>query len=427
MPTPSIIPLGSTPKPGAIPDSMYAAVIRPERYGPPQQAFQIEEVAVPSFGPDQVLVYVMAAGINYNNIWAGLGKPLDVVAARRSRGDKSEFHIGGSEASGIVWAVGKNVKSVAVGQRYRQTILASGGQRQPVIVSGCRWDERAEDIRMGADPMTSVTQRVWGYEDNHGSFAQFTAVDEYQCHVKPDTLSWEDAASLLCAATAYRMMRGWPPHQVSPGDPVLIWGGAGGIGTMAIQIARLFGARPVAVVSDKSKSSFCMELGAQGVIDRSEFSHWGRLSSDPKDARQWSSEAKRFGAKFWEALGERRNPKLVIEHPGEATLPTSIFLCDNAGMIVICGGTSGFYGDVDLRYLWMRQKRLQGSHFANRPQVAAVIHLAGTGRINPCVTEVAPFYEIGGLHQRMFENKNARGNLSVLVNAPARGQHNYPS
>jgi len=413
VPTPSIIPLGSTPKPGPVPDSMFAAVIRPERYGPPQQAFKIEEVAVPSFGADQVLVYVMASGINYNNIWAGLGRPLDVVAARRRLGDTTEFHIGGSEASGIVWAVGKNVKSVKVGQ--------------PVIVSGCRWDERAEDIRMGADPMTSTSQRVWGYEDNHGSFAQFTAVDEYQCHPKPDSLTWENAAGLCCAATAYRMMRGWPPHQVGPGDPVLIWGGAGGIGSMAIQLARLFGARPIAVVSDKSKIEFCKELGAEGVIDRSEFSHWGRLPSEPAAAKQWASEAKRFGAKFWEALGERKNPRLVIEHPGQATLPTSIFLCDNAGMIVICGGTSGYYGDVDLRYLWMRQKRLQGSHFANRQQVSAVIHLAGTGRLNPCVTEVAPFYEIGGLHQLMFENKSARGNLAVLVNAPERGQSVYPA
>ena len=413
MSSPSIFPLGSIPPLGHIPESMHAAVIRPERYGPPQTAFRIEEVPVPKFGPDQVLVFVMASGVNYNNVWAALGKPIDVVAARRKQGHPHEFHIGGSDASGVVWAVGANVRNVTVGQ--------------PVVVSGCRWDERAEDIRMGADPMTSVTQRVWGYEDNFGSFAQFTAVDEYQCHPKPSNLTWEEAASLLCAATAYRMMRGWPPHVVGPADPVLIWGGAGGVGSMAIQIARAFGARPVAVVSDSSKASFCMELGAEGVIDRSEFSHWGRLPDDASGARQWLGEAKRFGAKFWEALGERRNPSVVVEHPGEATLPTSIFVCDNAGMVVICGGTSGYYGDVDLRYLWMRQKRLQGSHFANRQQVAAVIHLARTGRLNPYVTVAAPFSEIGALHQMMFENKQARGNLSVLVNAPESGMKSFPN
>jgi crotonyl-CoA carboxylase/reductase len=408
MSTPSIFPLGSTPPVGQIPASMYAAVIRPDRYGPPKTAFQIEEVPVPAFGPDQVLVFVMASGINYNNVWAALGQPLDVVAARRARGDTDDFHIGGSEASGIVWAVGKNVRSVRVGQ--------------PIVVSGCRWDERAADIRMGADPMTSVSQRVWGYEENFGAFAQFTAVDEYQCHPKPDSLTWEDAASLLCAATAYRMLLGWPPHLVGPADPVLIWGGAGGIGSMAIQIARIFGARPVAVVSDMSKAPFCMSLGATGVIDRSEFKHWGRLPADnPAAFRQWLSEAKRFGAKFSEVLGERRSPRLVIEHPGEATLPTSIFMCDNAGMVVICGGTSGYNGDVDLRYLWMRQKRLQGSHFANRQQVAAALHLAGSGRLNPCVSRVSPLSEIGALHQRLFENAHAEGNMSVLVNAPEAG------
>jgi crotonyl-CoA carboxylase/reductase len=404
----SIFPLRSAPPLGEIPESMYAAVIRPERYGPPETAFKIEEVAVPRIGSEQVLVYVMAAGVNYNNVWAALGKPVDIIAARRKRGETDDFHIGGSEASGIVWAIGSNVRGLKPGQ--------------PVIVSGCRWDERAEDIRMGADPMTSVTTRVWGYEDNFGAFSQFTVVDEYQCHAKPANMSWEDSASLLCAATAYRMLRGWPPHVVEPNDPVLVWGGAGGVGSMAIQLARHFGARPVAVVSDESKAEFCLGLGAQGVIDRSEFTHWGRLPQDgTADHKQWLSEVRRFGAAFWEKLGERRNPRLIVEHPGQATIPTSIFLCDNAGMVVICGGTSGYSGDVDLRYLWMRQKRFQGSHFANRQQVAAVIHLARMGYLDPCVSVTAPISEIGALHQRILENKHASGSLVVLVNAPQAG------
>ncbi|GAA3037116.1 hypothetical protein GCM10020000_13610 [Streptomyces olivoverticillatus] len=155
-----------------------------------------------------------------------------------------------------------------------------------MVLSGCRWDESAPDIRAGADPMTSSTQRVWGYEESWGAFAQFAVVDEYQCHPKPERLTWEEAACyLLAGATAYRQLLGWQPHVVKPGDPVLIWGGAGGLGTMAIQIVKAYGGVPVAVVSSPERADYCMRLGAKGVINRREFSHWGggcRTSAIPR-------------------------------------------------------------------------------------------------------------------------------------------------
>jgi crotonyl-CoA carboxylase/reductase len=392
------------------PSTMIASIIRRDRYGAPRNAFELEEVAVPEVGPNQVLVYVMAAGINYNNVWAALGRPLDVIAARSRKGETEGYHIGGSEASGIVWAVGSEVRTVSVGDH--------------VVCSGCRWDERAEDIRMGADPMTSSTQRVWGYEENFGAFAQLTVVDDYQCHLKPKNLSWEEAACyMLTGATAYRMLNGWAPHTLQPGMPVLIWGGSGGVGSMAIQIARSAGALPVAVVSDSSKFDFCTKLGAVGVIDRSEFDHWGRLPSldDAAAFRRWSDGARAFGSTFWKALGSKKNPSIVVEHPGAATLPTSIYVCDTAGMIVICGATSGFLGDIDLRYLWMRQKRLQGSHFANRAQCAAVTDLLKAGLIEPCLSKTWTFAEVGEAHQNMHDHTHPPGNMAVLINAPRAG------
>jgi crotonyl-CoA carboxylase/reductase len=277
---------------------------------------------------------------------------------------------------------------------------------------------------MGADPMTSSTQRVWGYEDNFGSFAQLTVVDDYQCHLKPKNLTWEEAACyMLTGATAYRMLRGWAPHTVAPGMPVLVWGGAGGVGSMAIQIARSFGALPVAVVSDKEKSDYCRELGAVGVIDRSDFDLWGRLpdAADGNAWRRWSDSVRAFGSAFWNVLGQRRSPGIVIEHPGSVTLPTSIYVCDTAGMVVICGGTSGYLADVDLRYLWMRQKRLQGSHFANRAECAAVTDLLKAGLLKPCLSKVWTFEEVGEAHQAMLDHTQPPGNMAVLVNAPRPG------
>ena len=153
-----ITKVGEAPPLGEVPDKMHASLIREERFGQPREAFQIEQIDVPEIGPRQVLVYVMAAGTNYNNVWAALGTPVNVIDARRRQGAGEDFHIGGSDASGVVWAVGDEVSNVAVGDH--------------VVLSCGMWDEDAEDIKRGRDPMMSSTTKVWGYEENWGSFAR---------------------------------------------------------------------------------------------------------------------------------------------------------------------------------------------------------------------------------------------------------------
>jgi crotonyl-CoA carboxylase/reductase len=109
--------LGEIPELGVVPKKMHTQLIRPERFGEPHTAFQPEVIDVPEVGPRDVLVYVMAAGINYNNVWAALGIPVNVIGARQKAGEKENFHIGGSDASGIVWKVGKDVKNCKVGDK----------------------------------------------------------------------------------------------------------------------------------------------------------------------------------------------------------------------------------------------------------------------------------------------------------------------
>lgn len=405
----SLYELGEMPPLGEVPRQMYASVIRSERYGQPKDAFKVEVVDVPKPGPGQVLVWVMAAGINYNNVWAALGQPVDVIASRRKR-DAAEpaFHIGGSDASGVVWAVGPGAR-VRVGDE--------------VVLSCAMWDENAPDIKAGADPITSTSAKIWGYEENWGSFAQFTLVDDYQCHPKPKQLSWEAAAAyMLVGATAYRQLMGWDPHTVKPGDPVLIWGGSGGLGSMAIQIVKAKGGIPIAVVSSKERIEHCLKLGAHGVIDRTDpaFTHWGRLpdTADAESYALWMQGANAFRKKWSEVLGSRQGPRIVLEHPGESTIPTSILLCDNAGMVVICAGTTGYNADVDLRYLWMRQKRLQGSHFANTEQCRALNDMVIAGQVDPALARVFPFEQVGMAHQLLHQNTHPSGNLAIRVNAP---------
>jgi crotonyl-CoA carboxylase/reductase len=406
--------LGQQPPLREAPSSMYAQVIRQSRFGNPIQAFQREVVPVPALGPKDVLVYVMAAGVNYNNVWASLGVPIDVVRLhkqQRDAGDEEAFHLGGSDASGIVQAVGSEVTNVKPGDE--------------VVVHCGVWDEDDPEIKAGMDPAFSNSFRIWGYDINWGSFAQFARVQAHQCLPKPQHLSWAEASCyLLEAATAYRMLASWQPHVVQPDDVVLVWGGSGGLGSMAIQITKALGGKPIAVVSSDERGEYCKQIGALGYVNRKNFDHWGRLPD-------WTDEAamtkrvlsfRAFSKAIWDVLGERRHPRIVFEHPGQDTMPTSLFVCEPGGMVVICAGTSGYNADVDLRYLWTRQKRLQGSHFANAFEAAAANQLVIDGKIDPCLTHTYEFDEVGLAHQRLHENKHTNGNVAVLVGAKTAGE-----
>jgi crotonyl-CoA carboxylase/reductase len=407
---PTIPPLGE------VPPTMPANLIRPERYGEPETAFAVEEIETPSPGPGEVLVLVMAAGINYNNVWAARGVPLDVTKVHAKLGEPEAFHIGGSDASGVVYAAGEGVGGPKLGDH--------------VVIHCGQWNGDDPFIVGGGDPGFADSYRIWGYESNWGSFAQFTKVQAHQCLPKAPHLTWEQAAApTLVGATAYRMLMGWPPNVVEEGDPVLVWGGAGGLGSMAIQIVKELGGRPVAVVSSDDKAEFCLKLGATGVINRKEFSHWGMPPhwTDKDGYARCFDGAKAFGKAFWDALGERRSPRIVFEHPGEETVPTSIFVCDTGGMVVICAGTTGYNAVADLRYLWMRQKRLQGSHFANDEQSAAFNQMVLDGRVDPCLSRTFAFEDIGLAHQLMAENRHPEGNMSALVCSPQEGLTDLPA
>ena len=414
--TKNIYEIGEIPPLGEVPDQMYAQVIRPERFGEPKDAFKVEKVETPKdLKPNEALILSMAAGINFNNVWASRGIPVNVIKAREKEGDTTGFHIGGSDSAGIVYAVGDNVTNIKIGDR--------------VVVHCGMWDEDDPFVKAGNDPMFSSSFRIWGYESNWGSFAQFTKVQAHQCLPKAEHLTWEEAAApTLVGATAYRMLMGWPPNTVKEGDVVLIWGGSGGLGSMAIQIVREMGGIPIAVVSSEEKFEYCMNLGAKGCINRKDFDHWGIMPhwTDDEAYGKWAKGARAFGAKFWEIVGERKSPAIVFDHPGEDTVPTSIFICDTGGMVAICAGTSGFNAVVDLRYLWMRQKRFQGSHFANDEQAGAFNQLVLDKRINPCLGQTYSFEEIGHTHQMMYEGRQPLGVMAALVCAPKTGLLDLP-
>ncbi len=377
-----ILPLGKVDvEPGTPVKKMKAVVIRPDRLGEPIKAMKIEEIDVPKPGPGQVLVLVKAAGVNFNGVWASLGKPVNIM-----KYTGYDFHIGGSDASGIVWEVGPGVKNCKVGDEVVLHCNQSCGQ-----CPECN----------GFDPMACKNQRIWAYETNWGSFAQFCLVQAQQVLPKPKHLSWVEAASYgLTYFTAYRMLV--RRARIKPGEVVLIWGAAGGLGIFAVQICKLVGAIPVCVVSSPSKAEILRELGAELFINRSEF------DIAPKNGvidSKTFEEIKRFGNKIRELTGGR-DPDIVFEHVGYETFPTSVYVCDRFGRIVICGATTGYNLLFDVRYLWMRQKEIIGSHFANAYDAWEANELIIQKKIKPIVSQVFEFEETPLAHQLMYENKH---------------------
>lgn len=399
-----IYAIGEVPPLGFVPNKMHAWVIRKDRHGNPMQSFQSEEFDIPEIGPSDVLVLVMAAGVNYNGVWAGLGKPISVLDVT-----KKDYHIAGSDASGIVWKVGSNVKKWEVGDE--------------VVIHAMTWDHEDEEVN-GGEPMLSESNKVFGYETADGTFAQFTAVQAHQLMRKPPQLSWEESGCYnLTLVTAYRMLFGHAPNELKPGQFVLVWGASGGLGSFAVQLASIVGAKPIGVISDNSKAEYVKSLGAVGVLNRKDFNCWGEHPDidDVEAYNAYMKEVRKFGKALWEFTGKGKNVDMVFEHPGETTVPVSMFIVKRGGMVVICAGTTGYNLTLDARYLWMHSKRLQGSHFGNSKQANAANNLVHDGAINPCMSEVFEWDKIPLAHEKMMNNEHKAGNMAVLVGANKTG------
>ncbi len=369
---------------GALPEKMLAVTIRKEREGDPQTAMQVEEVSIPEVGATEVLVLTMAAGVNFNGVWAARGKPVSVFKMHNE-----PYHVAGSDASGIVWKVGSDVRRWKPGDQVVIHCNQSCGQ-----CPECN----------GLDPMACEQQKIWGYETSHGSFAQFTKVQSQQLVPKPPHLSWEEAASYgLTYFTAFRMLVS--QAKVRAGDNVLVWGAAGGLGIFAVQLCKLMGANPVAVVSSPDKAALVREYGASMIIDRNQFD----FSKGVEASRAFGNEIRR--------LTGGRDVDIVFEHVGRETFATSVLVAKRFGKIVICGATSGYELTFDVRYLWMRQKTIIGSHFANAYQCERANRLVLEKKIKPVLDQVFPFDKVAEAHQLMAENKH-KGKLGIRVQAP---------
>ena len=286
-------------EPGALPDTMAAWVIREERQGEPLEAFQLEQIEVPEPGAFEVIVRVMAAGVNFNNVWAALGKPVSVFRYHRRGPPHRRLRRLGHRLEGR-----RGRHALEARRRGR----ASTATRPPTRTSRSTASTRS--------PRPS--QKIWGYETTWGSFAQFTKVQAQQLLPKPSHLSWEEAASYgLTYFTAYRMLI--DQAKLQAGHRVLIWGAAGGLGVFAdaaLQARR----RPVRrrrLVAPR-RASCVKQLGAVGYIDRNEFEGMMRQGGETPRRRRRASRSRAASAKArQELLGGAARHRLRARRPGD--------------------------------------------------------------------------------------------------------------
>jgi crotonyl-CoA carboxylase/reductase len=389
-------------EPDELPGTMAAWVLRPEREGDLDSAYEIEEVEVPEPGPFEVIVRVMAAGVNFNSIWAALAEPISVFAY----GDHPRWghHIGGSDASGIVWKVGVGVTRWKPGDE--------------VVVHANQASYEDPEVH-GLDPLAAPSQLGWGYQTTWGSFAQFCKVQAQQLLPKPANLSWVDASAYgVTHFTAYRMLM--TRCKLQAGHNVLIWGAAGGLGVFATQLCRAAGARSVGVVSSAEKGELAKSLGAVDYIDRNEFAAMIRHGGEDRDAERGRFEAARLFAKQVKSiLGDA--PDIVFEHVGREVFPVSVYTVKPFGKVVTCGATTGYQLDFDVRYLWMRQKQIVGSHAFNAYESWQANELIREGKVRPVMWRAMGFEQLPEAHRLVDENRHI-GKISILVGATDRNE-----
>jgi NADPH:quinone reductase-like Zn-dependent oxidoreductase len=178
---------------------------------------------------------------------------------------------------------------------------------------------------------------------------------------------------------------------VQTGDFVLVWGAAGGLGTIAVQICRTVGAHAIAVAGSDEKLELCRKLGADYLINR-------KTQDVVQEARQ---------------ITGRRGVDIVFEHVGEATWPSSVASMRWGGTLVTCGATTGFDAVTDLRFLWMKQMNLLGSHMGNKADLLEGMRWVEAGHIKPVVSQTFPLREAARA-QTLMEQGEVMGKF-VLV------------
>src|ERR1700730_1753508 len=335
-----------------------------EQHGGPQ-VLKFTEVPDPQSKSNEVLVEVRACALNHLDVWVRGGLPGIKIPLP---------HILGNDVAGVVGKVGELVTWVKPGDEV---------MLQPGVSCG-----HCAECLAGRDNMCDEYDMI-GYRRD-GGYAELLAVPGVNVIPKPKNLSWPEAAALpLVTLTAWHMLVS--QARVQPGEDVLVHAAGSGVGSLGIQIAKLFGARVIATASSDDKLAKARELGADEIVNYT------------RD--DWPKAVKK--------LTGGRGVDVVFEHTGEATWPGSIVSLKKGGRLVTCGATSGFDARTDLRQVFYRHLTILGSMMGSKAELLAAMKFIRTGQIRAIVDRTLPLAEARKAHE-LLEDRAQFGKL-VLV------------
>ncbi len=331
------------------------AVVFHEHGGPEQLRY--EEVAPPKPGPGDVLVRVKACALNHLDIWIRQGIPAYRIPLP---------HISGCDVAGVVEAVPDGFRGVVPGDR----VFVSPGL-------SC-WT--CGQCLAGRDNLCPSFGILGAQVD--GGYAELVAVPALNVLAIPGSLSFEEAAAFpLVSVTAWNMLFGLAG--LRPGETVLVMGAGSGVGSMAVQMARVVGARVMATVGSEEKALRARELGVDVVVNHT--------------TENLTQKVKEFT--------QGRGIDVVVEHIGPAVWESCLHALAKGGRLVTCGATTGAEVKLDLRLLFSRQLALKGAYMGPRAALVEAAALIGRGAIKPVVDRVFPLREARQAQERMLDRK----------------------
>lgn len=334
----------------------------------------VRDVPEPVPGPGEVVFEVKAAALNYDDIWGMRGKPLAVPLP----------HISGTDAAGIVTAVGSNVRNIRVGDR---------------VVSHGNMSCRACRACTGGREFDCRKRRIWGFETGPlwGGYCEIAHLPEVNTVRIPDGLSYDDAAAAsMTLLTSWHMLVG--RAGIQPGQLILIMGGGSGVGNYGIQIAKLFGCTVIATASP-DKLERLRELGADYAVDH--------RSPD------WDGQVRQIARGIAKPWGGVRGVDVIFEHIGGSHWNKELALLKYGATVVTTGATTGYDAATDLRHIFFKGLNILGSTQGTRAELERGLYWMSQGRIKSIIDSVYPMERAAEAHTRMLRGKGLFGKILI--------------
>jgi NADPH:quinone reductase-like Zn-dependent oxidoreductase len=336
-----------------------------ERFGGPE-VLELRDLPDPVPRADEVLVEVRACGINHLDLWVRRGLP----------GLEPEMpHVLGNDIVGVAGSVGELVTHVRPGDRVLVCPTLSCG-----VCPQCA----------NGDDNLCRRYDVIGRRRN-GGYAERVAVPGVNCLPYPANLEWTEAAAVpLVFLTAWHMLVG--RAALKPGEDVLVIGAGSGVGSAAIQIARMIGARVIATAGSAAKLDKALALGAHDVVNHASEDIAGRVRE----------------------LTARKGVEVALEHAGGPVFERTVAALAKNGRLVTCGATAGAKANLDLDVLFGKHLALYGSWMGRRAELIEVLKFVSDGRLEPVVDSVMPLADARRAHERI----EAREQFGKIVLTP---------